>query len=95
MPHTKRTLFVDQVVSLENGIALGLLLIALGCSLLIYAVTLWSHAKFGSLNVNEIVRIVIGSSLTLSLGFQVILSSFLLSTLRLNVRTMPLVSAEA
>jgi hypothetical protein len=39
--------------------------------------------------VDQITRIAISSSLSLSLGFEVILSSLLLSTLKLNIRMMP------
>jgi hypothetical protein len=55
-------------------------------------------ADFGPLDVEKVTPIVIGSSISLSLGFQVILSSFLLSMLKLNVKTtslMVLSSAES
>ena len=41
------------------------------------------------LNVDEIARVCIASSLAISLGFEVVFSSLLLSTLKLNVRHMP------
>jgi glycosyltransferase involved in cell wall biosynthesis len=89
LPKTKRSRASEHVLSLEKGIVIGMLLISAGVSLLVYAVSIWSRADFGSLNVNEIVRVVLTSSLAMSLGFQVLLSSFLLSTLRLNIRTTP------
>jgi hypothetical protein len=66
----------------------GFLLLAAGVLLLAVAVSIWSHARFGALNTDQIIRIVISSSLAISMGFQVMFSSFLLSTLKLSVRTM-------
>jgi glycosyltransferase involved in cell wall biosynthesis len=82
----KPTLF-DTVFKLERGIILGSALILVGLLLFIYAFTIWGGANFGPLEVEKVTPIVIGSSVCLSLGFEVILSSFLLSMLKLNVRT--------
>jgi len=57
--------------------------------MLIYALELWHEARFGELDTERIARVVIGSSLSFSLGVQTILSSLLLSTLKLNVRSLP------
>jgi hypothetical protein len=78
---------------LERGIVLGTILILLGIVLFFYAFSIWGNAQFGPLDVEKVTPIVIGSSISLSLGFQVILSSFLL-----NVKTtslMVLSSAES
>jgi glycosyltransferase involved in cell wall biosynthesis len=82
----KRTLF-DSIFKLERGIILGSILIILGLGLFLYAFSIWGSTNFGPLDVEKVTPIVIGSSLSLSLGFEVILSSFLLSMLKLNVRT--------
>ena len=82
----KRTLF-DGIFKLERGIILGSILIILGLGLFLYAFSIWGSTNFGPLDVEKVTPIVIGSSLSLSLGFEVILSSFLLSMLKLNVRT--------
>jgi glycosyltransferase involved in cell wall biosynthesis len=89
VPQSLRMRVVERAATLENGIVLGLGLLLIGGALLADAVAIWSRAQFGNLNVDQIVRIVIGSSLSLSLGFEVLFSSFLLSTLRLSVRTLP------
>ena len=89
VPQSNRMRVVERLFTLENGILAGLALLAAGAALLGYAVSLWSHARFGNLNVDQITRIAISSSLSLSLGFEVILSSLLLSTLKLNIRMMP------
>ena len=88
VPQSARMRIVERVFSLESGILLGLLLLAVGASLIVYAVSVWSRAQFGNLHVDQITRIAISSSLSISLGFEVILTSFLLSTLKLNVRAM-------
>jgi glycosyltransferase involved in cell wall biosynthesis len=89
VPQSARMRVVERVFSLETGILFGLVLLAAGGSLIGYAVSVWSQAQFGNLNVDRITRIAISSSLSISLGFEVILTSFLLSTLKLNVRTLP------
>jgi glycosyltransferase involved in cell wall biosynthesis len=88
VPQSRRMRVVERVFSLENGIIAGLALLGVGGVLVGHAVSVWSRARFGNLNVDQISRIAIGSSLALSLGFEVILSSLLLSTLKLNVRVM-------
>lgn len=82
----RRTRF-DMIFNLERGIILGSFLIIAGLLLFLYAFTIWENARFGPLDVQKVTPIVIGSSICLSLGFEVILSSFLLSMLKLNVRT--------
>ena len=89
VPQSARMRFIDGIFTLEGGLLAGLGLIAIGFALLGYAVSIWSGARFGVLNVDEIARICLSSSLTISMGFEVMLSSLLLSTLRLNVRHMP------
>lgn len=89
VPQSARMRRIDNMLTLESGLLAGLVLLAVGFGLLFYAVSVWSGARFGGLDVNEIARITIGSSLSISLGFEVMLSSLLLSTLKLNVRSLP------
>jgi hypothetical protein len=84
----KPSLF-ERIFSLERGILAGALLLLIGISLFLTAFGMWREAQFGSLDVEQVLRVVISSSLSLSLGFEVILSSFLLSMLKLNVRQLP------
>lgn len=88
MPKSARTDFIQRAFTLERGLLLGAALLAAGAALLAYAVGIWEEARFGELEVERITRVVIGSSVSLSLGFQLILSSFLLSTLRLSIRPL-------
>jgi glycosyltransferase involved in cell wall biosynthesis len=89
VPQSARMRRLDRLVTLENGLLAGAALVAVGFALFFYAVSLWSGARFGALEVGEIARICIASSLAISLGFEVGLSSLLLSTLKLNVRSLP------
>jgi glycosyltransferase involved in cell wall biosynthesis len=92
IPNLKRIGFVERTFSLERCILLGAGLLLIGVFLLIYAISVWYGATFGELDTERIARIVITSSLSLSLGFEIILSSFLLSMLKLNVRSLPQVA---
>ena len=89
VPQSNRMRKVERVFSLELGILLGLGLISAGVLLLFYALNIWSKAQFGDLDTAQIIRIIISSSLGLSIGFEVILTSFLLSTLKLHIRALP------
>jgi glycosyltransferase involved in cell wall biosynthesis len=80
------TLF-EKMFKLERGIILGSVLIVIGFLLFIYVFSIWGSANFGPIDIPKVTPIVIGSSISLSLGFEIILSSFLLSMLKLNVRT--------
>ena len=95
IPKSNRIVFVERAFSLERGILLGVGILLIGVFLLIYAIAIWYAAKFGALDTERVARIVIVSSLSLSLGFEIILSSFLLSTLKLNVRSLPQVNVTA
>ena len=95
IPKSNRLGFVERAFSLERGILLGVGILLIGVFLLIYAISIWHAAKFGALDTERVARIVIVSSLSLSLGFEIILSSFLLSTLKLNVRSLPQVNVSA
>jgi glycosyltransferase involved in cell wall biosynthesis len=85
-PRPDKPYFFDKIFSLERGAAFGALLLALGIVLFFNAFSIWRNAEFGPLEVERVTPIVIGSSISLSLGSEVILSSFLLSMLKLNVR---------
>jgi hypothetical protein len=73
-------------IPLEAGLLAGFCTALLGVCLGVAALRLWSAADFGRLDVERIGRLVIASSVALSLGLQTILSSFLLGVMRLSVR---------
>jgi glycosyltransferase involved in cell wall biosynthesis len=73
-----------RVITLERGLALGVLLLLAGLSGSIYAVTLWDENSFGSLDPSKTLRIIVPSITALVLGFQILLSSLFLSVLGLK-----------
>jgi hypothetical protein len=77
-----------KYLTLEVGLIVGVLLIALGLSGSIYAVVYWGSRDFGPLNPRSVLRLVIPSAFTLMLGCQIVLASFFLSVLGLRVRRL-------
>jgi len=73
-------------ITLEAGIVVGCLLLAAGALLWIIAVWRWREHGFGALQPAQTLRWVIPGSLSLALGSQMILTSFLLGVLRLDTR---------
>jgi glycosyltransferase involved in cell wall biosynthesis len=74
-------------VKLETGLVCGAAICIAGLVTAVYALAFWSHRGFGELETDRIVRLVIPSAIAMTLGLEVILSSFLMSTLALGVRT--------
>jgi hypothetical protein len=73
-------------ITLERGLACGLSLICVGLGLSVHAVARWESASFGPLVPALVLREVIPAILSVSIGFQVVLSSFFLSVLGLRLR---------
>ena len=76
-------------VTLEGGLVVGGALIALGVALWVIAVMFWGEHGFGSLQPAQTLRWVIPGTVCLTLGCQMILTSFFLSVLRLDTRQDP------
>ena len=76
-------------VTLEGGLVVGGGLIALGVALWTVAVLFWGEHGFGSLQPAQTLRWVIPGTVCLTLGCQMILTSFFLSVLRLDTRQDP------
>ncbi len=76
-------------VTLESGLIAGLALLVTGLSTGIYAFFVWKRNSFGMMDMEQMARLVIPSSLAISLGFEIILFSLLLSTFSLNVPSYP------
>jgi glycosyltransferase involved in cell wall biosynthesis len=71
-------------VTLEGGLVTGVILSVFGLGLSMYAVGVWGEAKFGALNPLQTLRLIIPAVVSLTLGCQIILSSFFLSVLGLK-----------
>ncbi len=84
LPEDPRFSWALQYVTLETGLAFGGLLVLLGISGSIFAVSGWAARSFGPLNPDHMLRIVMPSVFSLTLGVQVVCSSFFLSILGLR-----------
>ncbi|MCF8254535.1 MAG: glycosyltransferase family 2 protein [Bacteroidia bacterium] len=73
-----------DLVTLEVGLIIGILILFAGIGGTFYSLFLWEQSDFGQLEYSKILRIVIPSVVSLIIGLQTILSSFLLSVLSVN-----------
>ncbi len=86
LPADARLDALFRYVTLETGIVCGAALIAIGLAASLWAVSDWGAASFGRLDPQRSLRIVVPAVLALTLGFQIVLSSFFLSVLGLRRR---------
>jgi glycosyltransferase involved in cell wall biosynthesis len=87
LPPDRRLDRVFRIVTLEVGLALGVVMVAAGIAGSLYALAVWEQTAFGALDASSLaMRIVIVSSSAIALGVQVILSSFFFSILGLRRR---------
>jgi glycosyltransferase involved in cell wall biosynthesis len=87
LPPDRRLDRVFKIVTLEVGLALGVLMLAGGVAGSVYALAVWEQTAFGALDASSLaMRVVIVSSSAIALGVQVILSSFFFSILGLRRR---------
>ena len=84
VPEDSRLDQLFRFINLEVGLMTGALLMAIGLGWTMYAVGLWEQHNFGDLNPERMLRIVIPAALSLTLGFEIVLSSFFLSVLGLR-----------
>jgi glycosyltransferase involved in cell wall biosynthesis len=70
-----------RYVTLETGLVLGTLLILSGAGTWIFGLNYWRNHHFGPLDPDKTLRIVIPGFVSLTLGVQIVLSSFFLSVL--------------
>lgn len=75
-----------RYITLEVGLAIGFFLIVAGIAGTIWALSDWGARSFGPLEPTRVFRIVIPAVLALTLGCQIMLSSFFLSVLGLGRR---------
>jgi len=86
LPDDPRLNKVFKYVTLETGLVSGLTLLLAGLAMSIYAVSDWGAHSFGSLDPTKILRLVIPAVTAMTLGSEIILSSFFLSVLGLKRR---------
>ena len=86
LPADERLKKLFRYVSLEVGLSIGGALVLAGVAGSIYAFGSWSFRSFPALDPSSMMRIVIPSVTSLTLGCQIIFSSFFLSVLGLARR---------
>jgi len=84
LPEDPRLNRVFDYITLETGLLAGGALFLLGLAGAVYSLLYWDYRLYGPLEVSETMRIVIPSVTLLSVGCQILLSSFFLSILGLR-----------
>jgi glycosyltransferase involved in cell wall biosynthesis len=86
LPEDPRLTRAFRWINLETGLIVGGMLILLGVGGSVFAVSDWARKSFGALDIEHTLRIVMPSVFSLTLGVQIVFSSFFLSILGLSRR---------
>lgn len=86
LPEDPRLSRVFRYVTLEAGLLVGVALVLAGGGAWLLGLAYWRSRHFGPLDPTQTLRIVIPGVVCLTLGFQIILSSFFLSVLGMSRR---------
>jgi hypothetical protein len=86
LPHDARVVRFQRLLPLERGLALGLVAVVAGLVMLGAAGNEWRVRDFGRLNYADTMRVVVPGVTLAVLGFQTMLSWFLLSLLEMQRR---------
>jgi len=86
LPKSKLHDKIEKLFTLELGIVIGLLIFLCGVAGSVYSFYIWQQAKFGRLEYQKILRIVVPSATLILLGTQLLFSSFFLGILKIKRR---------
>lgn len=86
MPSDRRITRFLEIASLERGLLAGAVALLAGIAMLAVATNQWREVNFGDLDYTRTMRWVIPGAMLTALGFQTILSSFLISMFRVHRR---------
>ena len=86
LPEDPRLTRLFRYVTLETGLLLGVMMIVAGLGMTFAAILIWRARGYGPLNPERVMRLVIPSVTTLTLGVQIVFGSFFLSILGLRRR---------
>jgi hypothetical protein len=75
---------IFRYISLEVGLMIGVFLIVLGTIGSILALSSWGSRSFGPIDPSRMLRLVVPAVTAVTLGFQIVLSSFFMSVLGLR-----------
>jgi len=84
LPEDERLTRAFRIFNLEKGLLLGAALLTPGLGIAWYSFQLWNRTGFGPMNPVIVVRVVAAAMVTITLGVEIIFSSFFLSILGLN-----------
>jgi glycosyltransferase involved in cell wall biosynthesis len=84
MPEDRNLNRLFRYITLESGLVAGFGLIVIGVLASVFAVGSWGLTRFGTLDPERSLRLVIPAVLSLTLGCEVVFSSFFLSVLGMN-----------
>ena len=86
VPEDPRLAKAFRYVSLETGLVVGTALILAGAATWIFGLSYWRSHHFGALDPEKTLRIVIPGFVSLTLGVEIVLSSFFISVLGMGRR---------
>jgi glycosyltransferase involved in cell wall biosynthesis len=86
LPSSKNMERIFRVITLEVGLAVGLLLFLAGIGISIYTVAFWSERSFGALTTSSTIRLVVPAATLMITGLEIVLASLLLSILGISRR---------
>jgi hypothetical protein len=86
LPEDPRLNRAFSYLKLETGLVVGAALVVIGIAGSIVAVSGWSEQGFGNLDFDRMLRVVMPAVFSLTLGVQIVCSSFFLSILGLRRR---------
>jgi len=86
LPQDRKIESALRTVTLEAGLIAGALLFLFGIAGSLFAVGIWGEARFGALDPSQTLRAIIPAVICLTLGCEIILSSFFLSVLGMQRR---------
>jgi glycosyltransferase involved in cell wall biosynthesis len=86
LPEDPKLNKIFRHITLETGLMVGVTLILIGIVGSLLSLTIWSETAFGTLDPFKTLRLVIPSLTCLTVGLQMVLSSFFLSVLGLKRR---------
>jgi hypothetical protein len=84
LPHDPVLQKFFRYITLEVGLIIGVFLISLGIMGTVFALSAWGARSFGPLDPSKMLRLVVPAVTAVTLGFQIVLSSFFLSVLGLR-----------
>src|SRR4030095_17007718 len=84
LPEDARLNTIFKWITLEVGLLVGTAMVIFGIIGTVYALDFWGQRSFGPLNTSQTMRTVIPAVTSLTLGCQIIFSSFFLSVLGLR-----------